>query len=366
MVGTYFIITIIPSFRMSYKKQKVFVALSGGVDSSTATALLLEQGFDCQGIYMITCDEGLQGQLEAEKVAEKLKVKLHVLDLREDFQQILDYFAGEYKKARTPNPCVFCNRHFKFGKVMAFALDNGANFFATGHYARILKHQGQSLLYQAVHLPKDQSYALAMIKRDVLGKVIFPNGDYTKDQIRQLAAKFHLGTEDKVESQEICFIPDDDYISVLEEMSPDLARGGDIVDSDGNILSRHDGIHRFTIGQRKGLGVAMGKPYYVTKLDAATNTVTLGPKEQVLSKKLIASDPNWLTDIPAEPFEAIVKIRYNYSGEPATVFPQTDTVTVEFDEPISAITPGQLAVFYIKDDFGQKVAGSAWIENAVD
>ncbi len=351
---------------MVNSEKKVFVALSGGVDSSTAAALLLEAGFSCAGVFIITNDQSHHAQADAEDVAKRLGIKLYVLDLRSDFERIIDYFCSEYKKGRTPNPCVLCNRLIKFGKLWDFARDNGAQFHATGHYARILKANGQVGLYEAVNVAKDQSYALSMIDRGVLPNIILPMGCYSKGQTREMAAKFGLGTAQKAESQEICFIPDDDYVSMLEQRCPELVREGKIVSSDGNLLGEHSGVHRFTIGQRRGLRVAMGKPYYVARIDAESNTVTLAPKEEVVHRKLWVTGVNWLVDKPASSFRAKVKIRYNDSGASASVFPQGDTAIAEFDEPNLAITPGQLAVFYIEEGGNYRVVGGGWIDKAAD
>ena len=350
---------------MDYKHQKVFVALSGGVDSSAAAALLLRDGCDCSGIFMITNDNACHAQADAESVAEKLKIKLHVIDLRKDFEHILDYFCGEYKKGRTPNPCVFCNRYIKFGKLWEFAEDNGAKFIATGHYARILNSNNEIGICEAANTAKDQSYVLTMVDRTVLPHIILPMGDFSKQQTRQMAAEFGLGTEHKAESQEICFIPNDDYVAVLEQMCPELIREGDIIDGSGKVLGRHSGVHRFTIGQRRGLRVAMGKPYYVVKIDAESNTVTLGPKERLGNKKLSAAGVNWLVDEPTSPFRAKVKIRYNDKGAPALVNPHENRVDIEFDEPVSAVTPGQLAAFYIPEHAKSRLIGGG-IDNVVD
>ena len=341
---------------------KVFVALSGGVDSSTATALLCRDGFDCEGVFMITNDEARHAQTEAEMVAGELGIKLHVMDLRKDFERILDYFCSEYRKGRTPNPCVFCNRHMKFSKLWDFARSNGARFLATGHYARILNRDNNVGLYEAANPSKDQSYVLSMIDKGMLPNIILPMGDYSKDQTREMAAQFGLHTAQSKESQEICFIPDDDYVAVLEQRCPELVHKGDIVDSSGKVLGEHNGVHRFTIGQRRGLRVAMGRPYYVTKIDADSNTVTLGPKEEVMQKALRATGTNWLIDEPVLPFRAKVKIRYNSSGALATVTPQDNSVAVEFDEPVLAITPGQLAAFYIQEEKNNRLIGGGWID----
>jgi len=351
---------------MSTAKRKVVVALSGGLDSSVATALLLEAGYDCQGAFMITSEQNRHVQAEAEQVAQRLGIELAVLDLREEFRQILDYFFNEYQRGRTPNPCIVCNRTVKFGRLWDFARGAGAQYLATGHYARIRSCNGHPGLFQAAHLPKDQSYVLSMIERDVLDHIRLPLGEYSKDQARAIATKLGLGTETKAESQEICFIPDDDYVAVLEQHHPELVREGPIVDATGKTLGTHEGIHRYTIGQRRGLRVAMGKPYYVTALDATRNTVVLGPKDEVMHRRLQATDVNWLIDRPDDAFRATVKIRYNDRGKPATVYPENDGMRVEFDEPNMAITPGQLAVFYVEQDALHRVAGAGWIAKAED
>lgn len=351
---------------MVVEKNKVFVALSGGVDSSTATAILQRDGFDCEGLFMITNDSARHPQAEAQMVAGELGIKLHVLDLRKDFERILEYFCSEYRKGRTPNPCVFCNRYMKFSKLWDFARSHGARFLATGHYARILNRNNNVGLYEAANPSKDQSYVLSMIEKEMLPNIILPMGDYSKDQTREMAAKFGLRTAQSKESQEICFIPDDDYVAVLEQRCPELVRKGNIVDSSGKVLGEHYGVHRFTIGQRRGLRVAMGRPYYVTKIDAESNTVTLGPKEEVMQNKLRATGLNWLIDEPVSPFRAKVKIRYNSRGTLAMVTPQDNSVAVEFDEPVSAITPGQLAAFYIQEEKNNRLIGGGWIDKVAD
>lgn len=349
---------------MAGNSKKVFVALSGGVDSAAAAMLLIEAGFDCSAVFMVTSENSHQSQRDAQVVAEKLGIKFYVLDLRNDFKSILDYFCDEYRHARTPNPCVFCNRLIKFGRLWDFVKTNGADFLATGHYARIIKTQNEFGLYEAAHIAKDQSYVLAMIDKDILANVIFPLGDYSKSEARKIVSSLDLDIEKKAESQEICFIPNDDYVSVLEKMCPELARIGKIIDSSGKVLGEHNGVHKFTVGQRRGLGIALGQPHYVTKIDAENNIVTLGPKQELMHKELTAVKPNWLMDAAAVPFRAKVKIRYNSEGAMATVTPKGDVVSVEFDEDIFAITPGQLAVFYIQSGDKSRVAASAWIETA--
>jgi len=345
-------------------KGKVMIALSGGVDSSVTASLLLEEGYQCQGVYMITCDEGASKHPNVQTVADEFGIELFVVDMRDEFENVLNYFGNEYTRGRTPNPCVFCNRNIKFGKLWDFAKSKGVDFFATGHYAKVLRWQNTATLYAGDDTAKEQSYALAMIQRDVFDRLLLPLGSRTKTQTKKLAAMLKLGLEDKAESQEICFIPDDDYIAVLEKRWPQLVRKGNIIDSSGNILGQHDGIHRFTIGQRRGLKVAMGVPYYVVKLDAQSNTVTLGPKPEVMSTRLWATNTNWLIDKPQQSFRAKIKIRYNSPGVWGTVIPGDDGFEVIFEDAVSAVTPGQLAVAYIDDDKGSKVVCGGWIDQA--
>jgi tRNA-specific 2-thiouridylase len=346
------------------KGKKVFIALSGGVDSATAAALLIQAEYDCAAVFMRVHDYAQQACEDASKIAKELDIPFEALDLREDFKTVLNYFSQQYKQARTPNPCVFCNRNIKFGRLFDYAMSKGADFFATGHYVCI-HHSADGDSLCAANTEKDQSYALAMINRNALPRLLFPLGDFpNKEQTRQTAEKFGIAVSQKADSQEICFIPDNDYAGTLERISPEVVRAGKIVDSSGKILGEHSGIHRFTIGQRRGLRVAMGTPWYVTKLDAATNTVVLGPSDELIHQSLIASSPNWLIDTPKEPFAAKIKIRYNHKAVSGTVFPQGDTVKVTFDQPLRAITPGQAVVFYVDSPYGAKVAGGAWIEQA--
>jgi tRNA-specific 2-thiouridylase len=347
---------------MRPESKKVFVAMSGGVDSSTAAALLLKEKFDCVGLFMITNDESHQAQKDAEKVCRKLGIELCVLDFRDEFEEIISYLCDEYASGRTPNPCVQCNKVIKFDKLWKYAKANGGSFIATGHYAQIMKTDGRSGLYEAREHAKDQSYVLSMIDREILDYIILPMGQYDKQTVRKLAGEFELGIEDKEDSQEICFLPDGDYAKLVEDRHPDIAHTGKIVDTAGNILGEHSGVHHYTIGQRRGLGVALGQPAYVVKIDLPANTVTLGSKEELLSKKLSATSVNWLIDKPLGSFRARVKIRYNNAGQMGEVIPEGDDITVEFEEAVSAITPGQAAVFYIPENDLWRVAGGAWID----
>ncbi len=349
---------------MSNKGKRIFIALSGGVDSSTAAALLLREGYCCSGLFMITHDGAQKARLLAEEAARQLGIELYVLDLRSDFEQIIEYFCEQYKSGRTPNPCVVCNKTIKFGRLWEFARSKGAELFATGHYARVLPTKDGPGLFRAVDEVKDQSYALAMMDRKMLDHIVLPMGQITKAQTRQIAKEMGLVTARSDESQEICFITDNDHIGFIENRCPEIVRKGKVVDNEGRVLGEHNGVHRFTIGQRRGVRIAMGQPWYVVKVDAQTNTITLGPKSDCLHGALLANDVNWLVEQPKSPLRAMVKIRYNARPLDATVTPEERQVSVEFDEPVSAITPGQLAVFYIRQGTYLRVAGAGWIEKA--
>lgn len=341
---------------------RVFVAVSGGVDSAAAAALLCQQGFSCAGMFMITHDAAESALDDARKVCKSLGIQLHVLDVRREFEEILNYFTDQYRQARTPNPCVLCNRVMKFGRLWDYAHQHGAEYIATGHYVRIIREGSFCGLFAAQDKKKDQSYVLSMIHREMLNHILFPMADLTKDQTRKIAADFGLHITQKEDSQEICFIPDNDYAGLLIKRCPQIAQPGNVVDKSGKVLGTHDGIFRFTIGQRRGVRIPMSRPVYVINLDAETRTVILGPKEDLLSDRLTAKEVNWLIDKPDKPFDALVKIRYNHAGAEAVVFPrQNDEVEIHFNRPVSAITPGQAAVMYIRNDLGLQVAGGGWI-----
>ncbi|HOK65530.1 MAG TPA: tRNA 2-thiouridine(34) synthase MnmA [Anaerohalosphaeraceae bacterium] len=347
--------------------KRVFAAVSGGVDSSTAAALLCQQGYDCAGVFMITHDRFQPAMEDAETVCRQLGIPFYVLDLRTRFEQILDYFCDTYLQGKTPNPCVLCNRIIKFGLVWDFAREHGADFLATGHYARILCRNGQYGLYQASNTAKDQSYVLSMVRREMLSRILLPMAEQvSKEDTRQTAQRFGLHTHSKEDSQEICFIPDDDYAAVLAQRRPTAFQPGPIVDTAGKVLGQHNGIHHFTIGQRRGLRIALGKPAYVVRIDATTHTVVLGSREELASRRLLAEQINWLVEPPAQPFRSLVKIRYNHGGAWASVTPlSAQTAEVVFDEPVSAVTPGQAAVFYQTAEPALQVAGGGWIAQAI-
>lgn len=360
-------------------KKTVAVAMSGGVDSSTVAALLLEQGYNVIGITMRLSDEGrgfclsheaeeqaLQSINDAKKVADCLGIKHYVADFRELFQKkVIDYFLDEYASGRTPNPCVACNPQIKFGALFQKGLELGADCFATGHYARIIQDSnGDYGLYKGVDETKDQSYALYRVNRSILGQVILPLGEFRKTEIRAKAEKLNLPVAHKAESQEICFVPNDDYKAMVKRCRPACLVPGDIVDLKGNVLGRHQGVPLYTVGQRKGLGIAAKEPLYVIKLDVAKNQVVVGSNQDVFSQGLIASSMNWLAfDSLKEPISADARIRYGSRQGQAVIHPLEDgSVKVKFLGPQRAITPGQSVVFYQQE----RVIGGGIIQCSIN
>ncbi|MBN2561363.1 MAG: tRNA 2-thiouridine(34) synthase MnmA [Phycisphaerae bacterium] len=402
--------------------KKILVAMSGGVDSSVAACLLKEQGYHVTGVFMRSgvrpdalvappsrrcgpvappsrrCRHGRDARAtgaagchlgdesvappepanptpasegrrqaccsaaaatDARRVADELGIPFYVLDFARDFSRLIDHFADEYAAARTPNPCVLCNQWIKFGGLVAYADTAGANLIATGHYARIETGGKRSRLLRARCLAKDQSYALFSVDPSVLRRTLFPLGEMTKEEVRAHARRFGLPQHAKPESQDICFVPNGDYTSVVRSRRPDTFRRGPIRHVDGRVLGEHDGLPHFTIGQRRGLGVAVGSPVYVVSLDPATDTVTVGPRDALLSPTATASGVRWLCEVPTEPIRADVQIRYQHKAAPADVLPLPGSrMCVRFDEPQLAVTPGQAIVCYR----GDEVLGGGWIE----
>ncbi|HEX5272347.1 MAG TPA: tRNA 2-thiouridine(34) synthase MnmA, partial [Gemmataceae bacterium] len=344
-------------------------------DSSVAAYLLKNQGYEVIGLFMRTgvhapddadrphkkgCCSALDAG-DARRVADRLDIPFYALDFEKDFGRIIDYFADEYLAGRTPNPCVVCNNWLKFGKLWTYGKQLGADFIATGHYARVVRHGDIVELHRAADPDKDQSYVLYGIRREVLPRLLFPVGGYRKDEVRALAREAGLGVADKPDSVEICFVPGGDHAAVIRERRPGLATAGRVVDTEGHVLGEHDGIERFTVGQRKGLGIAGAERRYVLRIVPSENEVVLGPREELLATGLVASRVHWLADPPAGVMACQAKIRYRHAAAPATVTAlPNDGARVEFAEPQSAITPGQAVVFYD----GSRVLGGGWIEEA--
>lgn len=328
--------------------KKIAIGLSGGVDSSTAASLLLQQGYDVTGIILRLKPDSLADSdiADAQRIADALGIELHVLDRREFFRKnVIEPFVSEYLSARTPNPCVECNASVKFGAMLDYALEIGCDGIATGHYAKIEEKDGRFLLKRS-ESAKDQSYFLYRLNQFQLSHAMFPLEGMEKEKIREIAEKANLPVAQKRDSQEICFVPDDDYIAYLSDMGITSPKGN-FIDKSGNILGTHNGIINYTIGQRKGLG-AFGKPMFVTGINAENNTVTIGENGSQYSRGLVADKMNFIAfEELTETIRADVKIRFRAKEQPATITPNADgTVTVIFDEPQRSVTPGQGAVMY--------------------
>ena len=338
---------------------KIAVAMSGGVDSSVAAALLIKQGHEVFGATMRLSDSAASDAagadaavVDARKVAEKLGIPHHVMDFRQEFADtIISYFCEEYTAGRTPNPCVLCNRQIKFGALWEKVKEMGADFLATGHYATIKQDNGRFLLKKGEDLKKDQSYFLYRLTQEQLSHVLFPLSALTKDRVKALAQEMDLPAASRPESQEICFIPDNDYAAFLREHAYVNTASGPITDRAGKRLGEHNGIFNFTIGQRKGLGIASPDPLFVTGIDTASNVITVGSKEEVFSNELVAGDLNWIAfPHPTQPFKACARIRYRHQEAEADITPlDNDKIYVKFTTPQMAVTPGQSVVFYDGD-----------------
>jgi tRNA-specific 2-thiouridylase len=355
------------------KKERVVVGMSGGVDSSAAAALLLEQGYDVVGITLKLWPQdcvsraedkccGPQAVADARSVSHRLGIPYYLIDEADDFQkQVIHYFAEEYKAGRTPNPCVMCNEKLKFGALISRARQLGAEYVATGHFARVEKSAdgGRMLLKRGRDPRKDQSYFLFSLKQQQLARSLFPLGEMTKTDTRAVARQSHLKTADKEESMEICFVPDKDYGRFLQQANLVQKHRGEIVNLHGQTLGHHDGIEFYTIGQRKGLGISSPKPLYVIELDVANNRVIVGDETALDRDEFGVERCNWIPfDAPPETLEVTAKIRYNHPGTPATVTPSANGgARVKLHVPQRAITPGQACVFY-QDDL---VVGGGWI-----
>jgi len=341
---------------------RVVVAMSGGVDSSVAAALLVEQGYDVVGMMMRLWSEPGNSQAatanrcctpdqmaDARRVADKLNIPFYVLDVQDYFRQtIVQFFIDEHEAGRTPNPCIECNRQIRFTYLLEQALALDAAFLATGHYARIRRTAAGYELLQAIDRQKDQSYVLHVLGQSQLAHVLFPVGDYTKEQVRDLARRFKLPVAAKHDSQDLCFLKDGDYRRFLHEYSSQVAQPGPILTNEGQEVGRHDGLAGYTIGQRKGLGISAPEPLYVLRKDPARNALIVGPRAALGRQALIAHHVTWVSGRqPETPIQADVKIRYKATPAAARLIPiSDDQVEVVFDDPVYGITAGQGAVFF--------------------
>ena len=347
---------------MEQDSRRVLVAMSGGVDSSAAVYLLKEQGYDCVGATMELYGTPPEALDDARAAAERMGIPHHVLPLCREFEeQVIRRFVEGYRRGETPNPCVDCNRSLKFGLLYEKALELGCDYLATGHYARILDLGADGFrLAKAADPGRDQSYVLYPIPRERLAHTLFPLGELTKAQVRAIAEREGFPNAGKHDSQDICFIPDGDYLAFLERYTGKAYPAGDILDLDGKVVGRHRGAAGLTIGQRRGVGVSSSGRIYVCAKCMEDNTVTVGPEEALYSRGCTAADWNWLISPPDGPFEALAKTRYRQREQPVTVIPEGNRVRLAFEQPQRAVTPGQAAVVY--DDTGTVLGGGTITE----
>jgi tRNA-specific 2-thiouridylase len=378
---------------------RVVLAMSGGVDSSVAAWLLRQAGHDVVGLFMrhgqklpaaCTTNDSKGRPInnsgtvpiippgkwdcpppkpcrseadadDARRVADRLGMTLHVVDFQPEFDRIVESFVEAYTAGRTPNPCIVCNTRLKFGKLFEYADNMGAEFMATGHYARLaaIGAGAEIALCRGRDASKDQSYMLFGIQRRLLRRLKFPLGEHHKDQIRRIAARLELHVAQKRESQDICFVPEGDHARFVRQYRGNIDASGEIVTTDGTVVGRHDGLEHFTIGQRKGLKIAFGEPRYVVRIEPQTRRVVVGTKAELARTELTAEGANWLIDEPAEPIRCQVKIRYRSRPVAATVHTLPNSrFQVQFDEPCHSIAPGQAAVCYQ----GDRLLGGGWIQ----
>ncbi|MBI4243835.1 MAG: tRNA 2-thiouridine(34) synthase MnmA [Planctomycetes bacterium] len=350
-------------------KKRALVGMSGGIDSSVAAYLLKKQGYDVIGVFMRNGVEveasnqksccSVDDAYDARRVADMLGIPFYSVNLKKQFKSIINYFVSEYDKGRTPNPCAMCNRYIKFGEIFRYAETLKCDYVATGHYARIQDNKGTAQLLKGIDNKKDQSYFLFDIDRTKLGRILMPIGDYTKSEVRQIAEREKIPVVNKPESQQICFVPSNDYRNLLKTEAIRLLEGP-IKTTGGRTVGKHNGYQFYTIGQREGLGVSLGEPMYVVNIVPEENLIVIGNNDDLLEKNAIVRQINWLKEMPQK-FDCFVQIRYNSEPEPA-VIEQTniDSCIVSFKNNVRAVTPGQAAVFYSD----QVVLGGGWIEKS--
>jgi tRNA-specific 2-thiouridylase len=359
------------------KGRRVVVAMSGGVDSSVAAAILKEDGWDAIGVGMQLWDYTEAKEsfdsccspfdvMDARSVASKLGIPYYLQNFQESFRrQVVDYFIDEYQSGRTPSPCVLCNQRFKFDHLLKRAEELGSEKVATGHYARVvwLESEGRYALYRGRDSAKDQSYFLFSLNQDQLATALFPVGDLTKEEVRERARRLGLKTADKPESQDICFVSGENYSDFIRRQTGEDFRPGEVVNTSGQVLGQHGGLPRYTVGQRRGIGVSAPKPYYVIQVDTPSNRLVVGHEEELEREEFNTSEVNWIVPLPEdasqEGIAAEVQIRHRHKPRRARVFPlPDDRARIEFAEPERGIAPGQAAVFYRDDE----VLGGGWIE----
>ncbi|PKO06903.1 MAG: tRNA 2-thiouridine(34) synthase MnmA [Chloroflexi bacterium HGW-Chloroflexi-3] len=360
---------------MTEKKPTILVAVSGGVDSSVVAAMLAEQGYPIIGVMLHLWSEAgkecenkcctPQSMEEARKSAQTIGYPFHVIDAAEIFRkQIVQYFLDEYGKGKTPNPCVVCNKDIKWGLLFDKLDEFGADYLATGHYVR-LENDGKSnaRVFRAKDIQKDQSYVMSMLTQKELKRTMFPLGNLLKTEVRELARHYGLPMAEKKDSQDLCFVSDDNYKDFLLRNAPDIAQPGTIMDRQGNRLGQHQGLAFYTIGQRKGIRIAAPEPLYVLEKNATENILVVGSADDLNQKMIMVKEVNWINgEIPPSSIEAEVKIRYKADYQQAEITPQNQAkVVIQFDKPVRDATPGQYAVFYK----GDELLGGGEIENTI-